>query len=1386
MNCLSASTTLTRDLPLLIDEEIFVTVPIIKPAIEIATTSELTAVDFDPFVDGEILLTAPATESQQEIWLGVQISNEANLACLLSQTLRLTGQLNLDALQAAFDRLIDRHESLRTTFSGDGMTILIAKKIELTIPVIDLSALPDRERSIEIEQHQRQAVSQAFDLQHGPLFNAKIIKIDDREHLVILTVHHIICDGWSLGVIRSDLARIYNDLDRGIKPMLDPPAYFSEYAVLEQEKIDSLAAIEIEKYWVEKFENLPPVLELPTDYPRPPIRTFNSACENYTLTSSLVKAIEQVGIKHGCSLMTTLLAAFEVFLYKLTGETDLTVGVPTSGQIAADKYDLVGHCVNFLPMRARLDPECKFSDYLRFKNRDILDDYDRQNFTFGSLLKQLSIPRDASRIPLISAVFNVELNANNDKYLFDKLEVETVANRSSFATFEFFLNAAVAPIGEIDLDCQYNTNLFTAETIHRRLIEFENLLTNIVEHADRSIFKLSLLNVAQEHQLLVEWNNTHSEYPDDRCIHQLFEQQVERTPDAVAVVFEQQQITYRELNSRANQLAYHLKTLGVTPDVLVGICIERSIEMMVGLLGILKAGGAYLPLDPAYPTERLAYICSDSQIRILVTTQDLVALLPENRAKVVCLDTDWQDIVPANEENPVNKSTVEHLAYVIYTSGSTGNPKGVEIRHGAVTNFLSTMSVKPGLSERDILLAISTISFDIAALELYLPLMLGAKVILVSRQIAVDGIGLLQLLKASQATVMQATPATWQLLLAAGWEGKSQLKVLCGGEALSPKLANQILARVGSVWNMYGPTEATVWATTYEVNSLSQLDAQKSAISIGKPIGNTQMYILDRDLQPVPVGIRGELYIGGVCLARGYRNRPDLTAEKFIVNPFSTESNSRLYRTGDVVRYLPNGDIEYLSRIDNQVKIRGFRIELGEIEALLVKHPEVSEVAVIDREDRQGDRCLVAYLVAHPHKHLDDSTIATLSSRDLRAFLQAKLPEYMIPSAFVVLEALPMTPNGKVDLQALPTPDYSQQQSEHTLVAPRDELELQLTKIWERVLGVRPIGIRDNFFELGGHSLIAMRLFNEIEKALGKNILLSTLFKSQTIEELAAVFRAEESVKNWQSLVQMKTGNPTKAPLFCIHAIWGNTLFYRNFIQYLEADRPIYGLQSRGLDGKDSPCTSVPEMAAYYIQEIQSVQPQGPYLLLGFSLGGLIAFEIAQQLQFQGQDVKMLALIDPTNPNVTFQDDTRVIPYTSLFEKTRSHFRTLMKLNIKDGTTYVWERLQWNLTLGHINALYKIYVCYVKRSMSELRAMNVYWANYIAQYSYVPKPYLGQVTLFKAEDLGTIAEDDDSESSWRLLATGGVDVELVPGSHLDMMDEPNVKIMCAKFNMRLN
>jgi amino acid adenylation domain-containing protein len=879
-----------------------------------------------------------------------------------------------------------------------------------------------------------------------------------------------------------------------------------------------------------------------------------------------------------------------------------------------------------------------------------------------------------------------------------------------------------------------------------------------------------------------EWNATESDYPRDACVHELIEHQAERRDDSVAVTFEDQHLTYFDLNRRANHLAHYLRKRGVGPDVLVGLCVERSLDMIVGLLGILKAGGAYVPLDPAYPKDRIAYILEDASAPVLITQQKLLPGLPEQSAEVVLLDTDWSSIAKEECSNLSRRAKSQNLAYVIYTSGSTGKPKGVQLEHRSVVNFLWSVQKEPGLHEDDIVAAVTTLCFDIAGLEIYLPLITGAQVVVISREDASDGKKLQARMQATGITTMQATPATWRLLLEVGWSGSSKLKILCGGEAFPRELADKLLPRCGSLWNMYGPTETTIWSAVYQV-----MAGGEGTVPIGHPMANTQFYIVDENLRPVPVGQEGQLLIGGEGLARGYQNRPELTAEKFIADVFSKKQGARLYQTGDLARYTPDGNIAFLGRMDHQVKIRGYRIELGEIESVLATHPSVHHCVVVAREDTPGDKRLVAYMVAsrdqRPVSHM------------LREFLSAKLPDYMVPSGFVVLEAMPLTPNGKVDRKALPLPTRENSAIEREFVAPRTDLEKQLVGIWESILGIAPIGVTDNIFDLGVNSLIAAQLFARIEKTIGSKLPPAPLFQAPTVESLARLLTQHESAASrWTSLVAIKTEGP-KTPLFCIHGGAGTVLLFNSLARRLTPGRPIYGLQSQGLYGRDLPHTSIEEMAAHYVKEIRSVQSHGPYLLSGWCFGGIVAFEMAQQLHALGEQVDLLAMLNaPSTPDYRALTPDPVI--RPLRERLHKHWNKFSTLRPHEKVAYIsrkvrgqliWRKnrmrrraliVSFRMTRRVRQLLYKYYLDRRRPLPDFLRNTYFLIINAKAERKYRHQSYPGSMVVFR--DQGPYP---DPHLGWGRFVQGEItsyEIRVSVSDHRALMQEPAVREVAEK------
>jgi amino acid adenylation domain-containing protein len=867
-----------------------------------------------------------------------------------------------------------------------------------------------------------------------------------------------------------------------------------------------------------------------------------------------------------------------------------------------------------------------------------------------------------------------------------------------------------------------------------------------------------------------EWNETGASYPKEKTIHGLFEHQVTQTPDAVAVVFGLDCLTYRELNRRANTVAAELRHKGCRVETPVGVFVERSLDLLVSVLGILKAGGAYLPLDPFFPRERLAFMIEDAGIRLIVTQQPLVSDLPRNNAESICVDhLDYASSSPARN-SPASSA---NLAYILYTSGSTGRPKGVQISHRSVVNLLYAMRTAPGLSAKDVMPAITTLAFDIAVLELFLPLIVGGKVVMVPCEVTVDGGRLAQLISDSGATVMQATPATWRMLIDAGWRGNQGLKILCGGEDFDQDFARSLLERSAALWNMYGPTEATVY-------SVIQRLLPDEPVSIGRPIANTRAYILDADLGMVPVGTVGELHIAGDGVARGYLGRPELTSERFLPDPFDDKLESRMYKTGDLARYRSDGKIEFVGRADHQVKIRGFRIELGEIESALIRTAGVAQAVVVVRDDESNEKSLVAYVV------LDDSQLndrpditpspapanpglCRQNAASLRRALRQVLPAYMIPSAFVFLDALPLTATRKVDRKALPEPVGAEEDANERYSPPIGSVEEKLAAIFATVLKVPRAGRNDSFFDLGGHSLLAARLFAKIEETFGKRLPLATLFHAPTVEDLAAAIeRQPEHVDHWASLIRIRTGL-SKARFFCVHGAGGNVLLYRDLALHLGDAFSLYGLQSQGLDGNHAPLRTVEEMAGRYLDEIRKVQPQGPYYVGGYCLGGTIAYEIAQRLRRHGHEVALVALMDTYN----FSRMKRPVLSRFLCQKIAFHWA-----NMREIPLWSWPRyFSHKLRVARGGEMLSLLRMVTRSSTDRPRASqeSVQDINEKAAEFYEPKPYTGHVMVFKPK----VNYDfyPDRQMGWGDLVTGRLDVVELPVHPHAMLAEPYVQIL---------
>lgn len=1035
---------------------------------------------------------APLSFNQERLWFFDQL-NPGSPVYNKSVVYRVTGQLNVMALEQSLSEIVRRHEAIRTTFAAlDGQPVqVISPEVSLTMLLVDLQEVPTEQRSAELQRLIREETLTPIDLAQGPLLRVHLLRLSEHEHVLLLTTHQIVFDSSSVGVFMQELAALYEAFCTSKpSPLPELPIQYADFAIgqrrhwLQSEVLESHL-----DYWKQQLGGSLSLVELPTDYPRPLVQTYPVARQPLELPKELTSALLALSQREGVTLFMTLLAAFKTLLYRYTEQEDIIVGSVIANRNQAEIKGLIGVFDNTLVLGTDIGGNPSFRQLLGRVREVVSGAYAHQDLPFEKLVEELQPKRDLSRSPLFQVMFNLQ-DAPMPVLELSSLTLTPleVHNLTAFDLTLSLVNTEQRLIGFFE----YNTDLFDATTITRMSGHFQTLLIGVAANPDRCLCDLPLLTKAERHQLLVEWNDTQTNYPKNACIHQLFEAQVEKTPDAVALVFEDQQLTYRELNASANCLASHLRSLGVGPSALVGICLERSLEMVVGLLGILKAGGAYLPLDSAYPKERLAFMLEDAQVSVLLTQQPLVKKLPPHQAQIVCLDTDWEIINRENQQNKGSDVTADNLAYVMYTSGSTGRPKGVSVIHRGVVRLVKETNYV-NLTTAEVFLQFAPISFDASTFEIWGCLLNGARLVICpAYKPSLEELG--QIIQRYQITTLWLTAGLFHLMVDERLEALKPLsQLLAGGDVLSVPHVHSFLQHTDcKLINGYGPTENTTFTCCYPITKLTPLGI---SIPIGRPIANTQVYLLDKHLQPVPVGVPGELYIGGDGLAQSYLNRPDLTTEKFVANPFSNEPGARLYKTGDLARYLSDGNIQFLGRIDNQVKIRGFRIELGEIERVLGKHPNIREVVVLVREDEPGQRRIVAYIVANQK--------STYAQSEYISFLQEQLPEFMMPSAFVMLEALPLTPNGKVDRRALPAPSSQRPQLEQPYVAPQSELERLLESVWSKLLKIDRPGIHDNFFDLGGNSILSLQVVVQVQQELGIDLPVVKLFQHPTISGLA-------------------------------------------------------------------------------------------------------------------------------------------------------------------------------------------------------------------------------------------------------------------------------------------
>ncbi|BAY48354.1 amino acid adenylation domain-containing protein [Scytonema sp. HK-05] len=1349
----------------------------------------------------------PASFAQARLWFLNQLAS-GNPFYNVSTALRLTGSLNLTALEQTFNEIVRRHETLRTTFvlmEGQPMQA-ISPTLTIPLPLIDLRHLSATERETQARRLVTAEAQCPFKLTTGPLLRVTLLQLDEAEYLLLINLHHIVADGWSIGVLIRELGALYTAFacrdvaSESSTPLPELPIQYADFAQWQREWLVGEVLQTQLAYWQKQLDGIS-VLNLPTDRSRSAVPTYRGARQFLELPHSLSQALVALSRQEGVTLFMTLLAAFQTLLYRYTQQEDIVVGSAIANRNRSEIEGLIGFFVNSLVLRTDLSGNPTFRELLNRVREVTLGAYAHQDLPFEKLVEELHPHRDLSRHPLFQVVFSLQNTPIEALQLPGlRLSLFEFDSKTAKLDLEFHLWQDLESLkGQVI----YSTDLFDDTTISRMLGHFQTLLESIVTHPQQRLSDLPLLTARERQQLLIDWNNTRRDYPQNKCFHQLFEALLEQTPDAIALsacsanalVFENQHLTYHELNIRANQLAYHLQQLGVAPDTLVGICLERSFEMIIGLLGILKAGGAYLPLDPSYPQDRLNFILEDAKVSVLLTHSSLASTLAssfpgsaweckagwgnhKDELTVICIDKDWETIAQQSQENPKNCLTSDNLAYVIYTSGSTGKPKGVLIEHRGLSNLIQAQIETFNLQPSHHILQFASLSFDASIFEIVMALGTGATLYLAKKESVLPGQALIQLLREKAITHVTLPPAVLAVLPKV--ELPALQTIICAGESCSEDIV-KFWASGRRFFNAYGPTEATVWSTVAEISATGEKPP------IGRPIANTQIYILDKHLQPVPIGIPGEIYISGEGLARGYLNRPELTETCFIQET-DFLPKTRLYKTGDLARYRSDGNIEFIDRIDNQIKIHGFRIELGEIETVLRQHQSVQETVVIAQENVSGEKDLVAYIVPHQKQ--------AATNIELRNFLKQKLPQYMVPRAFVVLNSLPLTPHGKVDIHALPTPYSPNTRSlDKAFIAPRNSTELTLAKIWAEVLNLESVGIHDNFFDLGGNSLVAVRLVEQIHKQFERELPLSSLFLNSTIETLAKSLSSEKASLPWSPLVAIQPSG-SNPPFFCVHPIFGVVFPYYELAHQLGKNQPFYGLQPMGLDGESSPLTSIEDMAAYYIEALRTVQPRGPYFLGGWSFGGLVAFEMAQQLQASGHEVALLALLDtaaPVSSNQPSVGDSLRFLFTTVARYIWSFFLDYFYLisasnkNQVDSFTSRFplfnpifnnfvRRIETNLFSHFIPQESKSRIL---RELTIRPMLRVFHANSQATVNYVPQVYPHRITLFRTSVQSSIAEANLT-MGWGEIALKGVEIHNIPGNHLTMLRKPHIQVLAEQ------
>jgi amino acid adenylation domain-containing protein len=1337
----------------------------------------------------------PLSFGQEQLWFLDQLAPGLP-TYNIAGAVRMAGPLDVDALGSALDALMARHEILRTRLVSldDRPCQVIDQPRPCALTAVDLTGTPaERWRRLA-----REEAARPFVLDEGPLLRLLLMQLADERHVLVVTVHHTVFDGWSFAVLLQELATLYEAAVTGSPTNLpELPVQFADYAVWERDRLQGKVLDELVGYWQETLRGAP-VLQMPTDRPRPLVQTYDGGTERLEMDGSLLYGLKALGRREGATLFVTLMAAFNVLLHRYSGQDDIVVGTVSANRGRPELAPLIGYLVNTLPVRADLSGDPTFLELLGRMRTATVGAYAHQDLSFAKMVEALRVTRDPSRSPVFQVGFMLAESQQRDLRAGDLVwtseELETEA-----AKFDLLVSA-VESGGRLQVGVSYATALFDGATMRRLLGHFRVLLEGIVADPQRPLSGLPVMPAAELQQEIVQWNATAAAYPS-WCLHEKFEAQVEATPDGIAAELDGETVSYAELNAQANRVARRLRALGVGPEVLVGVCMQRSLRRLAALLGILKAGGGYVPLDPQYPADRLSFMVQDADMPVVLTDDTSETSLPAATATVVSLDRDWPDLSALDGANPGAVADPSNVAYVIYTSGSTGRPKGVVVEHRQAVNFATGEIEHWPLGPGDRVLQFASLNFDVSVLDVFGALLSGATLVLGTSETLLSPPRLAELIRRERITFMCLPPAILNLLAdsaVSGAEGFPTLRVvIAGGEAFSSALVKS-WARPGLRFiNGYGPTETTVGATMAECRRDDVLDPPP----IGLPLPNYTAYVLDRRLNPVPVGVAGELHIGGAGVARGYLNQPELTAERFIRDPFSEDPTARLYKTGDVARRLPDGNLQFLGRFDDQVKIRGLRVELGEIEAVLSSHPAVAQSAVLVGADRTGQKQLIGYARTDP-----DGPVTTPA--DLRVHLAGRLPGYMVPAHLLILDEFPLNANGKVDRSKLPAPDSADGASSY--VAPRTLIETVLVDVYATVLNLERVGIDDNFFDLGGNSLQAMQLITRLRKDLAVDTDVTAIFLAPTPAQLTAAlcerYGLQDSVLDEADLEELRqlseegaaallasldkadgseraapsgplvamTDGPGEQPLFLVHAVGGTVYAYAHLAKELGEHVKVYGIEAAGLRDGTSAAKCLDDMVTTYVQAIRAAQPTGPYRLGGWSMGGLVALEIARRIEESGADVAMVAMLDaPVYPaDMTAWPESDVAAQFVADAARALGSQTGQAPDPAAAT--VADQLGWladKLTKGSGDSA-------AARAEIE-RRFEVFKAHLRLIAGYRPTPVRAPTLIVGARD------SYDFTAEWTAILVTDAPTLRVPGDHYSFLQPPGVHDLAAAIRHRL-